>query len=215
MRRFAFVAALAIAVPAVALPLGSGPFNGPFVGIQGGWQQDDQKLQTLDRLGFVATTRRAGSGFAYGGEAGWDFRLLPNLVLGGEVGVTGRTDDDGLIDPSGNAYDLRLGRTIDATGRVGLVVPGPGGLAYVRGGYSNARFNLSDVVARNGFDRDGYTVGAGYEQPLTRHVNARLEYDYSDYGRDTLSQTAADDGFADARERFHRNAVKAGIDLHF
>lgn len=213
---FAAIAAVLAAASATAAPVDSSTaFNGPFVGIQGGWQQDEQRLQTTTGAGLVTGSRKNGAGFGYGGQVGYDYRLPGNFVLGAEVAVTGRTSDDGIVDASGNVYDLRLGRTVDATGRAGYVVSATGGLAYVRGGYANARFLLNDAVARNAFNRDGYTVGVGYEQPIARHVSARLEYDYSDYGRGYLGQTAADYGLADARERFRRNAVTAGINIHF
>ncbi len=214
----AFAASLAavLATTATAAPIDApGAFNGPYVGIQGGWQQDRSRLQTLDNQGFIAGGRRDGSGFGYGGQIGYNYRLPSNLVLGGEIGVTGRTSDDGVVDGAGRVYDLRYGRTVDVTGRVGLVFPSSGGLGYVRGGYSNARFLINDAVARNDYNRDGWTVGIGYEQPLARKVNARIEYDYSDYGRDYITAAGQDYGAADARARFRRNAVTAGLDFHF
>ncbi len=115
----------------------------------------------------------------------------------------------------GDATLARFGRTVNATGRLGFVFPSTGGLGYIRGGYSNARILLTDPVARTGYNRDGYTVGAGYEQPIARHVSARLEYDYSDYGHGDASASAVDYGLAGGTERLHRNAITAGLNFHF
>jgi outer membrane immunogenic protein len=217
MIKYGFAAVAAMMAAAASAAPGDAPltFNGPFVGIQGGWQQDRGRLQTIDNAGLITTSGRNGDGFGYGGQVGYDYRLPSNFVLGGEVSVTGRTGSNGFADPYGDDYNLRLGRTVNVTGRLGYVFPATGGLGYVRGGYSNARFLLDDAVARDAFNRDGYTVGVGYEQPIARHVNARLEYNYSDYGHGDVGPTAVDYGFSDGNARFRRNAVTAGIDFHF
>ncbi len=213
---FAAVAAVLTAVSAAAAPAdGPATFNGPFVGVQGGWQQDRLSLSSVDGLGNYAYGHRNADGFAYGGQVGYDVRFSGNVVLGGEVAVTGKTGHDDLVDSFENLTSERYGRTIDATGRLGLVFGPYGGLGYFRGGYSNTRLLLTDPVARHAFDRDGYTVGVGYEQNLSRRVSARLEYDYSDYGRGDASLVAADYGLAGASERLHRNAVTAGLNFHF
>ena len=213
---FAAVAAVMAAAPVVAAP-GDGPlaFNGPFAGIQGGWQQDRLSLTSIDNAGVIGYGRRAADGFGYGGQVGYDYRLPSNLVLGVEGSVTGKTGHDNLVDSFGDLTSERYGRTVNATGRLGLVFGPYGGLGYVRGGYSNTRILLTDPVARYGFNRDGYTVGVGYEQGITRHVSARLEYDYSDYGRGNADVVAADNGLSGASERLHRNAVTAGLNFHF
>ena len=212
---FAAVAAVMAAAAGAAPVNPTTSFSGPFVGVQGGWQQDRLSLSSIDDLGNTGYGRRTADGFGYGGQVGYDYRLPSNLVLGAEVAVTGKTGSDVLLDSFGDATSERYGRTVDATGRLGLVFGQAGGLGYVRGGYSNTRILLTDADARNGYNRDGYTVGAGYEQPIARHVSARIEYDYSDYGHGNAGATAADDGLASASEKLHRNAVTAGLNFHF
>ncbi len=190
-------------------------FSGPFVGIQGGWQQDRLSLRSFDGLGDVGYGRRNADGVAYGGQVGYDYRLRSNLVVGVEGAVTGKTGHDNLVDGFGNVTGERYGRTVDATARLGYVFPQTGGLGYVRGGYSNTRILLTDPVTRNGYNRDGYVVGVGYEQAVARHVSARLEYDYSDFGRSQAIPTAIDYGYAGSEARLHRNAITAGLNFHF
>jgi outer membrane immunogenic protein len=217
MIKFGFAAVAAVLAAGVsAAPVDPATtFNGPFVGIQGGWQQDRLSLSSVDKFGNFGYGRRTADGFGYGGQVGYDYRLPSNFVLGAEVAVTGKTGSDYLVDSFGDVTNERYGRTVNATGRLGFVFPSTGGLGYVRGGYSNTRILLTDAVTRNGYNRDGYTVGAGYEQPVARHVSARIEYDYSDYGHGDASATAVDYGLAGGTERLHRNAVTAGLNFHF
>lgn len=216
---FAAIAAMMAAAPlttAAAAPADTaGAFNGPFVGIQGGWQQDRLRENSVDALGNFGAGHSNGSGFGYGGQVGYDYRLPSNLVLGVEGAVTGRTGHGAFDNGFGQLTSDRFGRTVDATGRIGLVFGPYGGLGYFRGGYTNTRILLDDGIARNAYNRDGYTVGVGYEQAITRHVSARLEYDYSDYGHANTSATAVDYGDVASSTRLHRNAVTAGLNYHF
>lgn len=204
MSRFALalIAAAAIAGPAAAQEAKN--FNGPFIGGQIGWQQDRQSLTT----GTVppTTTRAKGDGFAYGGQIGYDFNL-GSAVLGLETSITGRTGANRFP-----TFDLEAGRTINVTARAGWLVT-PEGLLYARGGYSNARFTVANNVLRVADvseNRDGYTVGVGYEQMLGKNVSARIEYNYSDYGNDTLPGVGGP-----ATLNYHRHAVMTGVNFRF
>lgn len=199
MSRFvlALVAAAAIAGPAMA---DEKNFNGPFVGAQIGWQQDRQSL--TDSSVPPITTRAKGDGFAYGSQLGWDFNL-GHAVLGLEGSVTGRTGSNHFP-----TFDLDVGRTFNLTARAGWLVT-PDGLLYARGGYSNARFAINNP-AGPAETRDGYTLGVGYEKMLMKNVSARVEYNYSDYGNDTLVGTGGPSTL-----NYHRHAIMTGLNLRF
>lgn len=200
MSRFAFalLAAAAIAGPAAAQEAKN--FNGPFIGGQIGWQQDRQSLD----LSTVppSTVRTKGDGFAYGGQLGYDLNLGGG-VIGVETSLTGRTGTSRFP-----TFDLESGRTINVTARAGWLVT-PEGLLYARGGYSNARFSIANP-AGGAENRDGYTVGAGYEQMLGKNVSARIEYNYSDYGNDTLPGIGGG-----ASLNYHRHALMTGVNFRF
>ena len=195
---FALLAAAAIATPALAQTAGTTNFNGGFIGGQLGWQQD---RQSLDVATVPPTTVRAkGDGLAYGGQLGYDFNL-GSAVIGIETSLTGRTGTNRFP-----TFDLEPGRTINVTARAGFLVS-PEGLLYARGGYSNARFSVTNGAAES---RDGYTVGAGYEHMLGRNVSARLEYNYSDYGNDVLPGAGGPSTL-----NYHRHAVMTGVNFRF
>ena len=200
MSRFAFalLAAAAIAGPAAAQEAKN--FNGPFIGGQIGWQQDRQSLD----LSTVppSTIRAKGDGFAYGGQLGYDLNLGGG-VIGVETSLTGRTGTSRFP-----TFDLESGRTINVTARAGWLMT-PEGLLYARGGYSNARFSITNPTG-GAENRDGYTVGAGYEQMLGKNVSARIEYNYSDYGNDTLPGIGGG-----ASLNYHRHAVMTGVNFRF
>lgn len=209
MFKSVFAAAVAlVAVPAFAQGTPE-TFNGPFVGVQGGWQQD---RQTLDVSNGGSLDSNSNDGFAYGGQVGYDFRLSPTVVLGAEVALTGRTGR-GTLDVGDFSYDLRQGRTVSATARLGYVVD-PGALVYVRGGYANAQYKLDGGFTSFSVDRDGYTIGAGYERMMAKNVSARVEYGYSDFGSDKLFGGIAGPN-AVAELKYRRHAVTAGANFRF
>ncbi len=204
------LAAIAVSVPALAAD-GAAPFSGPYIGVQGGWQQDRQRLD-VTKLGVLSSSSQNKDGFAYGGQLGYDFHLTPNVVLGAELGLTGRTGSS-LLDPASN-LTLKQGRTITTTARLGYMV-GAQGLLYARGGYANARYTLNNPTTNISENRDGYTVGLGYEQQLMSNVSARIEYAYSRFGSDNLPAVAANLGANSAVLKYRRNAVTAGLNFRF
>jgi outer membrane immunogenic protein len=211
MRKFAFLAVAAlIAVPALAQATPDS-FNGPFVGVQGGWQQDRQTLDVTSSFG-TSKDRQNNSGFGYGGQIGYDFLLNPNIVLGAEAALTGRTGSNPLEYNSD--FTISQGRTVAATARFGYLI-GVNGLVYARGGYTNARYKLRNRFGDYSQNHGGYTVGAGYEQQLRRNVSARIEYAYSKFGAKSLPGLANGIGATDARLGYSRNEVKAGLNFRF
>jgi len=211
MKKQIFIAVAALATaPAFAAP--AEPFSGPFVGIQGGWQQDREQVR-IDDNGTSDSFRDRKAGFAYGGQVGYDYKLAPRIVLGAEASATGRTGHTDIGSDTDD-YRLKVGRTLGASARLGYLVT-PTGLLYARGGYANTRFTLDDGVDKASTNRDGYVAGVGYEQALTKTVSARVEYDYSNFGHQRLDQVADDADVDGASAKYKRNAVTAGVNFRF
>lgn len=216
MFKSVFAVTLAIAaVPALAQDAPQN-FNGPFVGVQGGWQQDRQTVNVaITAPGGNTNTSISNSndGFAYGVQAGYDARLSDSVVLGAEAALTGRTGRGTLTDGV-DQFTLRQGRTIDLTARLGYLTD-PQGLVYVRGGYSNTRFDVESGVDRDGTNRGGYKVGAGYERMFGQNVSARVEYNFSKYGSEDLFDIATGVGANRADVDFKRHAISFGMNYRF
>jgi len=145
-------------------------------------------------------------GVLYGVGAGYDVRR-GNLVLGGELELTGATTDtrgDGVFVP-GDRLVIDSGRDIYVGGRVGFLAT-PSVLAYGKLGYTNARTDrdYQGVASRPDFN-DGVTsggirLGAGAEVALAGTTFVKGEYRYSDYGSSAID---------------HRHQLLAGFGFRF
>lgn len=174
------VAALALAV-GVGSAASAEPFNGPFVGVQAGWNQDDLGTPSTE-VGDVAVSRSQDS-FSGGVFAGYDYKVSPRVVIGAEAGVQFGADDSIVRDTGTALVTVDPKRSLDLTARAGYLVT-DNTLLYARGGYTNARVRTSFDGAA-GFrsateNRDGWMVGGGVERAISDNVSARLEYRYAD-----------------------------------
>lgn len=179
------------------------PFSGPYVGVEAGWQQDSLRATLRPSTGGALTATDKASGFAYGGQIGYDFKLAEKFVLGVEAFGTG---DSSKIEVDGVSADG--GRALGLAARAG-VLAGPRTLVYLKGGWENGRFTFSDGVDSASANRDGWTLGGGIEQMLTENVSARVEY------RHTKFNSFDVDGIDGASARFNRNRVMAGVNYRF
>jgi outer membrane immunogenic protein len=172
---------------AVGTLLPAGPafaedFDGPFVGVQAGYEQAEVQEPGTE-LG-VLTYDDEVQTFTGGLFAGYDKQIAPRVVLGVEGGFDLSRDDtmDGLIGGSLASIDPEW--SLDLTARAGFM-PDSTSLLYVRGGYEHAQVETTALGATgaqftNSENRDGWTIGTGYERQLMQNVHGRLEYRYSD-----------------------------------
>lgn len=130
----------------------------------------------------------------FGVTAGYDIETATGLVYGIEAEYTDSSlgvDFTDVLD-AGDRLSINAGRDLYVGGRLGFR-PGPNGLLYVKGGYTNASIELEyddgTGVLSEEESFDGFRIGAGGEIDLGRNYGIRLEYRYSDYG------SIFDDGF--------------------
>lgn len=208
------VATTALAAPAFAQDSDRAPFTGPRVGAILGY---DGTRPGSSADSDIAGDDQTADGLLYGGDVGYDF-ALGRAVVGIEGEVTGSTAkvDYTSADPADFGYGrVKAGRDLYIGGRVGFLA-GPRTLVYAKGGYTNARFDLtaSDGTTEVGgnFNLDGYRVGAGVEHSLSRNTYAKIEYRYSNYGNARLEYAngANTDNFSVDTDR-HQVAVGLGI----
>lgn len=194
----AVAATIAAASPAAAQEA----FQGPYAGIEAGWNQ--KKIGRADTDIGRADIGDSKDSATAGIFAGYNQKVTDKIVLSGEAGFSMGFDDAvtrvgggrlASIDPE---YRFNLGV------RAGYLVDDKT-LIYARGGYENLRASvrINDAAAsRYGKDTfDGWSVGGGVERLLTERVSARLEYRYSDLGG---SDT-----------KFQRHQALVGVAYHF
>lgn len=167
--------------PAPAAPMEVPPLNtwsGPYAGVTVGYGFSGR---LADPVGNSIST----DGFIGGGFAG--FNIQSNDFVAGveaDVGYNGvKGDDFGLESKGGVDGSLRA--------RLGYAV-GENVLLYATGGGALRSVGLSDGVGSDRNTALGWTVGAGADIKLTQQVFGRVEYRYTDYGRDTYSLPSGD-----------------------
>lgn len=146
-----FIIGAVAALAAMATPAMAADFTGPRVSVVTG----------LDK--------QAGeNGVSYGVSAGYDFRLVGPVRVGGEVTVA-----DASTDLPGVDSNLDL----SASARVGVKVAGPV-LAFAKAGYVRTNYNVLGTT----FMQEGVRFGGGVEVALTDRVFATAEYARTEYG---------------------------------
>ena len=206
----AAAAAGATALLAASPTLAAEPFNGPYVGIQGGWQQNSNRL-SVD-VGNVETAyKMKKSGFEYGAQIGLDGRMNDQFVIGAEAFVSGSTGKNYF--PDSDDGHVKAGRSFGLLARAGVLAT-PATLVYGTGGWENARFSFRGEGVDIGTNKNGWTLGAGIEQMLGENLSARVEYRYSRFGKSNIEEL---DDVLDgkAQMRTTRNRILAGVNYRF
>jgi outer membrane immunogenic protein len=160
-------------------------------------------------------------GLLYGVGVGYDVGL-GNAVVGVEGEFTDGTAKTRFNNGDFEGFGLgrvSTGRDFYVGARAG-VLASPNTLLYVKGGYTNARFNVlaSDgetELSRN-FDTDGWRVGAGAERSFANNMFAKVEYRYSNYSKGEVD--FENDAVGDS-DRFDidtdRHQVVASVGMRF
>ena len=177
--KYVFFASFAL-ISIVAHPAAAQNFDGPSVGAQAGWVENDLHNPKTD-LGVVPINASKDSA-TIGAFAAYDHEI-GKFVIGGELGVDFGTSDSVNASSGTNSFHVNPRRSFDASLRGGFLVD-PKTLVYARGGYTNDRvrtiISTGSSIVTASEDRDGWLVGAGVERVIIPHVSARIEYRYAD-----------------------------------
>jgi outer membrane immunogenic protein len=177
MRKYIVAALFAagLATPAFAQDTGA-TFSGVRVEGLGGYESAKVEGDSAD-------------GIVYGGAVGFDIQS-GTMVFGVEGEFTDTNIDECVkgVTIATDTLCAEFGRDLFAGGRIGAVIGGST-LAYVKGGYTNARVALDyeDGTAgttadfKLGENLDGVRVGAGLEFAIGANTYAKAEYRYSNY----------------------------------
>lgn len=183
------------------------PFNGPYVGVQGGWQHDNNRF-TLRGSEGTTSDRQSGSSFAYGAQLGYDYKIDNQFVVGAEAFLTGDTNK---VRSDNTTFDG--GRSLGLLARAG-VLAGPRTLIYAKGGWENGRFSYAVDGIGVSTNRDGWSLGGGVEQAITDAISARVEYRHTKFN--SFSSSALDNALESTAEaRVNRDRVMVGVNYRF
>ena len=173
------ISGIVAALAAAAAPASAANFDGFHVGITGGYNHDKVGPK-LDGVPLTHSLKRDSA--MIGIFAGYDRIIAAHVVLGAEAALNGPADsklrNDHGITPI--TIDPRLAVYLSA--RAGYLINDKT-LLYVRGGCASIRIHTSvgqSAVVSSSLD--GWHAGAGLEYAVGAHVNARLEYRYTDVG---------------------------------
>jgi outer membrane immunogenic protein len=178
-----FVFALAGAATLAAAPAHADTFDGPYVGVQAGWDRDEVGVEgTVD----VDTSNES---LLVGGYLGYNFKIAERFVLGAEAGISTSVDDSYGLTAGGESITFDPRFSYDLSARAGYIV-NEKTLAYVRGGFASTRLRVTyddgaDPFSETGY-LEGWQIGGGVERALTDKISARVEYRYSDLGEGDL-----------------------------
>ena len=236
----AFAADLPLERPAKASFESRFTWTGCYLGahVGGAWERKDatdpvQLVQDNATLGGfpgntnITTTRVNPSGAVIGGQIGCDYQLASGFVIGIEGAASGSTlkGSTQVALPQGNPGEtalvtVRTDFMPALTGRIGYAVDH--WLVYGKGGaaWANDKYSVTGTFLAAPFDfeglnlRTGWTVGAGVEWAFAEDWSARFEYDYYDFGRQTVTMNDTVNGAGPVSFRQSAQTVKLGLNFH-
>jgi len=157
------------------------------------------------RTGGTGVRLNDAHGFGGGIQAGYNLQYDP-LVVGieGELGYANSTDK--FAGGKGT-----LGWRGSLTPRVGFAIDRF--LPYVKAGLAGGDVEFKGVGGLGGTDSSvlwGWTAGVGAEYAVTNNVSVRLEYDYTDLGKDTFIN-----GAGAFKGGYKGSDIKLGVNYKF
>jgi len=228
------VAIAAVVAGLLAVPAQAQDVSGFRIEGRLGWEQvgtdatipnpDDDEDEDGDE--FLAASDE-GSDPTFGVELGYDFQLGSSFVLGAYAGadLSDTAMCAELIEDDFGCTELE--RTFTVGARAGLAL-GETSLVYVKGGYSNGKFETSydaDVTDNDDDEpgaieefsgtTDGFHVGGGVELGLTESLYAKVEYVYTDFGKRSHRLEDMDDDLPGLELGSDRHQAIVGIGLRF
>lgn len=154
------------------------------------WVEGDNKINAL--LGGVSVGYdKQYNQFVFGVQGQYNMSDLSGSNP--YIDINQNNDD---IEYSGDAYvDTKAYGTL--TARLGYLV-GPSSLVFVKGGGAYARFDYTDIADGQNVYSDtyeyrgsreslGWAAGIGIEQAISENISLVAEYDYMDFGSETVT----------------------------
>jgi outer membrane immunogenic protein len=176
-------------------------WTGCYVGAGGGYGMYNQDI-SADTAGLLngtgtGTVTLGGRGWFGTGQVGCDYQVMPSIV----IGAFGDYDFGSIKGDLGNT-DEKLSSSWHVGGRVGWVAL-PNLLAFVSGGYTQARFDQIDITSGGlapafipATTYKGWFLGSGYEYGVGFMPGLfwKTEYRFADYQAQTVPVVDPTDG---------------------
>ncbi|OYW31626.1 MAG: porin, partial [Azorhizobium sp. 12-66-6] len=137
-------------------------------------------------------------GWFAGGQVGYNFQLVNNVLIGLEADFQG-----GDISGGANGLDSKLDYFGTVRARLGYAFDRV--LPYVTGGLAYGKNTISDYAWSESNTHVGWVAGAGVEYAITNNWTARAEYMYVDLGSKTYDTIGSDAGVAGSTARLGVN----------
>lgn len=206
-----------VAVSSPALAQDNEAFTGPRIEGLVGW--DSSRPGSTEDIDNVDEIDQSIDDIAYGVGIGYDFS-----AGGAVVGIEGewmesnaKTEFDTTGFTTFGVSNIETGRDLYVGARAGVLLS-PRTLLYVKGGYTNARYNVlatdNTTDIETDIDVDGWRAGAGAEFAITDNAFIKAEYRYSNY---TEGEVEAPSGLESDRFDLDldRHQVMAGVGVRF
>jgi outer membrane immunogenic protein len=225
-------------------------WSGFYVGVSAGYTfGEDENISTTGQvqanINNVIGGARPGQvrlereGFIGGGQAGYNWQVTPNWVVGLETDIsyTDIREDRNVvtvplngIGTLNNVFSTRMEYFGTVRGRIGYawdrtLLYATGGLAYADIENSVAFFGpstaggLLQFQGRNRRTEAGYTVGAGIEHAFGSNWSVKAEYLYYDFRDETVNVAVIGNGGGGTgyNSRFENDGhiVRAGLNYKF
>lgn len=200
------MATLALATPALAAdlaqsyPVKAAPapdpvfsWTGFYGGVNGSYAGGKAQIDMISATPYSWGLN--ASGYALGGQVGYNYQFANNVVVGAEADLQWADINGQTITTAAGSVQGTFGGSIDYFGTLraragyafGRVLPYvTGGAAYGKMSYTFTSVNLAQPA--NSYDLSqsttqwGWTLGAGLEMALTERWTVKAEYLYVDLG---------------------------------
>jgi outer membrane immunogenic protein len=221
----AFAADLALPTLKAPPPPPAFTWTGCYVGVHAGGDFGQSKwTEPGDFYGFAAAVSMNTAGAIGGGQAGCNYQLNDNFVVGAEAEIWGSALE-GSTSVSGAASSsaqfktwshaagdvaLRAGYAIDRT-----LIFGKVGLAEAQYDYA---LNFTNAPIPNytaSATHTGLLLGLGVEYALDMHWSLKGEYDYINYGSKSATLNSAHGAPLFATFENEENVLKVGANYRF
>lgn len=157
------------------------------------------------------------AGVIGGAQAGYNYQIAPNLIVGAEANIDGSSlSSSNSLPFFGFAGSAQMNALVTVRGRVGYTMDRA--MFYVTGGLAVGSIN-AQINDQRGFPfwgsssawQAGYTLGGGLEYALTNNVSAKVEYLYTSIGTNDYFRYTQDY----SRLGLDFSTVRAGVNYHF